>query len=113
MNTITDIREPDFHGEGFKKNSKRLIKSTVKPVHFYCAAPGAKSVSLIGDFNHWNPDTHPMQRQLDGWWYLQVPLPHGHHHYQFWVDGKPVLDPKAMGVARNERDEEVSVIAVS
>jgi hypothetical protein len=26
-----------------------------KPVDFYCANRDAKSVSLIGDFNQWNP----------------------------------------------------------
>jgi len=35
-----------------------------------------------------------MRRQPDGGWVLQVPLHHGHHLYQFLVDGTPVLDPK-------------------
>ena len=113
MSSTSNIREPNDEGGELESKRKRLIKSTIKPIHFYCEAADARSVCLIGDFNHWNPETHPMQRQLDGWWYLQVPLPHGHHHYQFWVDGKPKLDPKAMGVAHNERGEEVSVIAVS
>ena len=54
-----------------------------------------------------------MQRQADGSWHLQVPLYHGHHHYHFLVDGKPALDPRAMGIARNEKNERVSLIAVS
>lgn len=84
-----------------------------KPVTFIVFAPGARQVSLVGDFNHWQPDAHPMQRQPDGAWILQVPLPHGHHLYRFWVDGRPVLDPRAQGVARDARNEPASVRAVS
>lgn len=84
-----------------------------KPVTFIVFAPGARQVSLVGDFNHWLPDAHPMQRQPDGAWILQVPLPHGHHQYRFLVDGQPVLDPRAQGVARDARGEPASVRAVS
>ncbi len=88
-------------------------RNMAKPVNFYCPAPGAKFVSLVGDFNHWNPTSLPMEHRLDGWWFLQVHLTHGHHRYRFLVDGKPMLDPQAMGVARNQDNEEVSLLAVS
>jgi 1,4-alpha-glucan branching enzyme len=88
-------------------------RNSAKPVNFYCLAPQAKSVCLVGDFNHWNPTSHPMEQRVDGWWFLQVPLSHGHHQYRFLVDGKPVLDPRATGVALNELQEEVSLLAVS
>jgi 1,4-alpha-glucan branching enzyme len=91
-------------------HSARVI---AKPVNFYCAAPKAISVYLAGDFNEWHPSSLPMERRGDGWWFLQVPLTHGHHQYRFLVDGRPMLDPHATGVARNDRDEEVSLVAVS
>jgi 1,4-alpha-glucan branching enzyme len=94
-------------------NTCYSARNMAKPVNFYCAAPGAKSVNLVGDFNEWDPTSHPMERRVDGWWFLQVPLTHGHHHYQFLVDGKPMLDPHATGVAYNKRNEEVSLLAVS
>jgi 1,4-alpha-glucan branching enzyme len=84
-----------------------------KPINFYCAAPEAQSVSLMGDFNGWNPTSQPMERRRDGWWFLQVPLTHGYHQYLFVVDGTPTLDPHATGAARNERYAKVSLIAVS
>ncbi len=68
---------------------------------------------MTGDFNSWNPTEHPMIRQPDGAWLLQVPLHHGHHHYVFLVDGKAVLDPQAHGVARDPKGEKVSLLAVS
>jgi 1,4-alpha-glucan branching enzyme len=86
-------------------------KNSVKPINFYCAAPRANLVELAGDFNHWHP--LPMQRSVDGWWLAQVQLCHGHHQYRFLVDGKPMLDPHATGIARDEHDERVSLIAVS
>lgn len=88
-------------------------KNMAKPVNFYCAAPAARSVCLVGDFNCWNPASLPMTRRVDGWWFRQVPLTHGCHLYRFLVDGKPMLDPRATGTARDEADEEVSLVAVS
>jgi 1,4-alpha-glucan branching enzyme len=84
-----------------------------KPVNFFCRAPGAKMVALVGDFNEWDPHAHLMTRTPDGAWHLQVPLHHGHHQYLFLVDGKPELDPGAQGVTRNQRNERVSLMSVS
>lgn len=86
-------------------------KNMAKPMSFYCSAPHARSVQLQADFSGWAPLA--MQRRVDGWWFLQVPLTHGHHQYRFLVDGQPRLDPRAAGVTHNEANEEVSVIAVS
>jgi 1,4-alpha-glucan branching enzyme len=96
-----------------QQNDRYSAKNMAKPVNFFCAAPEATEVSLIGDFNDWQPDSHPMIQQPDGSWHLVVPLNHGHHHYQFLVDGKPTLDPRANGIARNEKNERVSLLAVS
>jgi 1,4-alpha-glucan branching enzyme len=99
----------------FDKNSfsPYAARNTTKPVNFYCAAPFAQSVFLAGDFNGWNPASHPMRRREDGCWFIEVLLTHGHHQYQFLVDGQPVLDPRGTGIARNERNERVSLVAVS
>lgn len=67
----------------------------------------------MGDFNDWHPTAHPMKRQPDGAWRLEIPLNHGPHHYLFMVDGKPTLDPRAQGIARDHKGEKVSLIAVS
>jgi 1,4-alpha-glucan branching enzyme len=84
-----------------------------KPVNFFCRAPSARKVALIGDFNGWDPHANLMQQGPDGAWHLQVPLHHGHHQYLFLIDGKAELDPRAQGVARNERNEQVSLMSVS
>jgi 1,4-alpha-glucan branching enzyme len=96
-------------GAHHRYSAKRMLR----PVNFYCIAPEATQVALIGDFNQWQPDAHPMKRGVDGSWVLQVPLHHGHHRYKFLVDGEPRLDPRAHGTARTAKHERVSVIAVS
>jgi 1,4-alpha-glucan branching enzyme len=88
-------------------------KNMAKPVNFFCVAPDAKAVSLVGDFNGWKSDAHPMTRQADGSWHAVVSVHHGHHRYVFLVDGKSTLDPRATGAARNERGERVSLVAIS
>jgi hypothetical protein len=54
-----------------------------------------------------------MLRMPDGRWMASLELPHGYHQYVFLVDDQPVLDPNASGTARNERNELVSLIALS
>lgn len=94
-------------------SNRYSAKNMAKPVNFFCVAPEARQVCLVGDFNDWQPEAHPMSRQPDGSWHLALPLTHGHHHYRFLVDGAAVLDPKATGVARTERNERVSLISIS
>ena len=94
--------------------SPYLASRMAKPVNFYCyAKSGAKSVRLVGDFNDWDITSLPMQRQPDGWWFVQIPLTHGHHQYVFLVDGEPELDPRAAGIVRVDTFGKASVIAVS
>ena len=108
--TIT--RKVCYERDGRKTGQRNSCrKAFIQPTHFFHHALQAESVELAGDFNHWKP--FPMQRRGDGWWFLQVMLGQGHHQYRFLVDGKPVLDPRAMGVVRNQMNEEVSVVAVS
>jgi len=96
-----------------RKPNAYAAGSVRKPVAFICLLRDAKEVFVAGDFNGWNPASHPMKRLLDGAWRLEIMLPHGHHHYVFVVDGLPTLDPSAQGISRNERGERVSLIAVS
>ena len=88
-------------------------KNMSKPINFYYARADAKTVSLIGDFNGWNPNSLPMQRRVDGWWFIEVPLTHGHHQYLFLVDGIPTLDPRSAGTVQVDGYSKASLIAVS
>ena len=93
---------------------KPLIpKKPLRAVNFICTDTMARSVHLVGDFNHWNPLSHPMRRQPDGAWLLQVELSHGYHQYMFLVDGQMRLDPRAQGKSRSKQGEMVSMVGVS
>jgi len=107
MNTTTCENNPT--SPSWRYSAKR----TRHRVNFFCTAPKAHSVRLVGDFNGWDPEATLMQRMPDGRWMASLELHHGHHRYLFLVDGTPTLDPKASGVARDERHGSISLIAVS
>jgi hypothetical protein len=64
-------------------------------VRFVYVAPGAAHVSVVGDFNQWNPSTVPLRKLNDGTWIADVPLTPGRYAYAFVVDGKLEADPTA------------------
>jgi 1,4-alpha-glucan branching enzyme len=94
--------------------SSLVYHKPLRPINFICsAAANAKAVSVVGDFNNWNPTAHPMKQMPDRSWLLTLELKHGHHRYAFWVDGVLTLDPRAQGVTRNDKGERVSLVPVS
>ena len=68
------------------------------PAVFRLTAPSAKRVSVVGNFNGWDPQAHPLRGpDRFGVWSLSVPLPPGHYRYLFVVDGvRWVMDPGAL-----------------
>ncbi len=74
------------------------VQETLAPktrVVFFCiGCPAAKSVSLVGDFNGWNPESHRMQKLPDGSWFAELSMPSGQTiSYCFSVDGEKRADP--------------------
>ncbi len=55
--------------------------------------PTARFVSVIGSFNRWNPAAHPMQRDEEGVWRVELSLPPNLYGYKFFVDGREIDDP--------------------
>ena len=93
--------------------SRYSAKRNLHLADFYCHAPEAKRVSIVGDFNNWNPNATPMIRQPDGHWMASTELRHGYHRYAFLVDGQTVLDPNAAGRTRDSQNPSVSLVAIS
>jgi hypothetical protein len=74
-----------------------------RSVEFVLAAPAARRVSLVGDFNRWDPEIIPLRRDpASGTWRIAVNLPPGRHLYAFVVDGDFVADPAAPRAAASE-----------
>lgn len=65
------------------------------PQQFILIAPGAKTVTLVGDFSDWDASRLQMEQVSDdGAWSITIPLTPGRYEYQFEVDGKQrVNDP--------------------
>jgi len=93
--------------------SRYSAKRNQHHADFICHAPEAQQVSIIGDFNNWDPDATPMMRQPDGHWMASLELRHGYHQYVFLVDGQRVLDPNATGKTIGSRNQPVSLVAIS
>ena len=66
---------------------------------FALHAPRKHFVSVVGDFNQWNPDADIMSYSPDGTWWVKRPVPAGIHRYQYCVDGADLLaDPYSRDV---------------
>jgi hypothetical protein len=67
----------------------------VQVVRFSLAAPQARRVSLVGDFNGWDPAATALQER-DGTWTVVIPVTPGRHQYGFVIDGTEwIADPQA------------------
>jgi 1,4-alpha-glucan branching enzyme len=69
-------------------------------MQFSYFAPEAKSVSIAGSFNHWDPDqaglTGPSKK---GTWTIVLPLAPGRYEYRFVINSREwVLDPSVPAV---------------
>ncbi len=67
------------------------------PQQFVLRSGAAHRVSVVGDFNGWNPANAPMTRSPDGdLWSITIPVAPGRHTYGFMIDDTVfVLDPRA------------------
>jgi len=73
---------------------------------------GARQVILIGDFNQWDIEKHPMRKRPDGIWEKIVMLPPGRFEYKFKVDGQWRCDPVNLKRCKNAFGSQNSVIVI-
>lgn len=70
--------------------------SRATPMQFVLRASGAHSVSIVGDFNNWDPQATPLAEASDGVWSVIVPLQPGTVRFSFLIDGREWrADPNA------------------
>ncbi|WP_223827408.1 alpha-amylase family glycosyl hydrolase [Hymenobacter armeniacus] len=56
-------------------------------------APHAETVAVIGSFNDWNPEQHPLQHEADGYWATDVPGAKPGDEYKYRLtNGKKQFD---------------------
>jgi hypothetical protein len=57
----------------------------------FTGRPG-RTVSLVGDFNNWDPFMDPLDELSPGSYSITLSVPAGEHWYTFFTDGRRVLD---------------------
>ena len=77
-----------------EKNKKRKIT-------FSLSSDTAVDVAVAGDFNNWNPASHPLKKNKNGVWEKILMLDIGRYEYRFLVDGHWESDPKNNQVCKN------------
>ncbi len=75
--------------EGKHVSYRFVHKGTIE---FRVYKPQARFVSLVGDFNHWNPENDLLCRGEDGIWRLKKRLAPGEYRYKFVIDGRWEVD---------------------
>jgi len=97
-----------------RTRSESVVESAASRVRFSIRAPSAARVSLVGDFDRWNPAAVPMRRDGDGeTWTVDVHLPPGRHVFAYAVDGDLKTDPKAARAVEDDFGVPSSVIVVA
>ena len=82
-------------------------------VSFTLDAPSAQQVSLVGDFNNWDPAATPLARATTGKWEAVIPLTPGRYEFTFVVDGNRwVADPERPRAVGDDFGQPNSVITV-
>ena len=67
-------------------------------VEFRFIRPDANHVFLVGDFNDWSQQSHPMTQTASGDWVTHVELANGIHQFRYLADGQWYTDYAAFGV---------------
>ncbi|MGC9976119.1 MAG: isoamylase early set domain-containing protein [Syntrophales bacterium] len=77
-------------------------ESLTRNIQFEFPAPAAKVVSVVGDFNNWNADADPMEKDKEGVWKTSMSLKPGRYEYRFFVDGSWKNDPACSSCMPNK-----------
>ena len=81
---------------------------------FYAYFEPDQQVSLLGNFNNWDPFLYPLKEIESGKYHIRITsLQPGKYQYYFWVSGIKRLDPKNYRIGVNFYGEEVSLLTVA
>lgn len=90
---------------GVRKTSQGLL--FVQPLN------GARQLAIAGDFNDWQPELTPMNRDDGlGVWQAAVDVPPGRYRYRLVVDGQWIRDPYNQYVETNPFGELNNVVEI-
>ncbi len=70
-----------------ESTTKTRSGSSLNSVSFEFFAPTARTVTLVGDFNNWDPGSHPLRQSDRTLWKVTMRLKSGTYQYKFVIDG--------------------------
>lgn len=88
------------------------FNAKTKKTTFSVSVPEAHNVRLLGDFNGWNPESHPMKKGRDGVWKIDIVLPPGTYQFRYYIDQSWWMNDPTAGLIPNDKGSENSVITV-
>lgn len=77
------------------KNTSTNSPTRNRVCRFEFQSSEARTVSIAGSFNDWQPNATPMVALGDGYWVKELTLPSGRYEYRFVMNGEWVDDPNA------------------
>jgi hypothetical protein len=104
-NGVGDISDKNIFSP--HQNPRRKTRPGFKSVTFIYQPP-ARSVYLVGSFNHWF--RKPLKKTITGMWAITLDLRPGTYQYLFVVNGKRSLDPAPDAILSD--DGNTSIITV-
>ncbi len=103
------------HERTYEKMGAQLVEiDGKKGVYFSVWAPNARQVFLIGDFNDWNDESHPLASSDSGIWTLFVPELSEYAVYKYRIvsqSGENFEKADPYGFAMEQRPRTASVVA--
>lgn len=62
----------------------KLVRGKAKVTFTMPALEDVEALYLVGDFNNWSINAHPMERGADGAWSLTLPLAPGSYQFRYY-----------------------------
>ncbi len=99
---------------GRRSVSPVSLGAETRAVEFVLRATADSTVTVVGDFNDWDPRATPLRAASDSLWSVVVPLRPGRYRYTFVVDGtRWYRDPSAPRALEDDFGTPTSVITVA
>lgn len=94
------------------QDDKPAPAAELREVSFAYTDEKATAVAVVGDFNDWNKDKHPMTL-TDGTWNCTLQLAPGRHEYKFVVNNTDwVIDPKSTETVPDKYGSQSSLLVL-
>jgi 1,4-alpha-glucan branching enzyme len=109
MGSYLSVAGPVMRSEGRQLSYRNIDAETIE---FRTYRPHASFVSIVGDFNSWNPENDLLTKGRDGIWRIQKKLSPGLYRYKYVIDGEWVPDIYNGKSASDNTGEICSIIKI-